>query len=275
MRLFTLRGPVLRVPWLLVIAGWAGMRGWLLLRWLAAHGIPTVCMLAVAGLWWLIAAGLWPWLLVAAGLTMAGLVTAMETRPRWYREALEQLASWRRRREYEAGWEAAMDGAGLVLRDVVPTLMAHRWGGAPGERDTDVLTVRMAPGQLVSDWRTQSVRLAAAFGLQRVRCHAVPGIPGDVQLFGRRYRQLTPQATAQRVELHPDAQPAREQMALRIADAMDVPENVVLPLPPSTAVEEPVERQPLRPIPGALPDRQGNVRTTGGGAFPRTPRSDR
>jgi hypothetical protein len=239
MRLFTLRGPVLRVPWLLVIAGWAGIRLWGLLRWLAAHGVATLAMLGALGLWLLVAAGLWPWLLVAAGLMMAGTVVAMEMRPRWYRQAVENLASWRRRRAYDALWEQARVGAGLTRGDDLPTLMAHRWAGILGERDTDVLTVHMLPGQLVSDWRAQSVRLAAALGLQRVRCHVVPGTPGDVQLFGRRYRELTPRVTEQRVRLHPTVQPTVQLQA--VPDDMEEL---------STAVDEPVER----------------------GAFPRRPR---
>lgn len=235
MRLFTLRGPVLRMPWPLVIAGWAGVRLWLLLRWLAAHGVVSAAILMGAGLWWVIAAGAWPWLLIAAGFGMAGMVVAMEMRPRWYREALEHLASWRRRRELEALWEPAVIGAGLARGEELPTLMVHRWDGLLGERDSDVLHVHMLPGQLVSDWRAQQARLAAALGWQRLRCHPVPGIPGDVRLFGRRYRVLAPGVTVQRVQLHPTQQPtAADPMPVRAVPDLE-PEEL------STAVEEPVE----------------------------------
>lgn len=240
MRLFTLRGPVIRMPWPLVLAGWAGVRGWQLLRWLAAHGVVTVAMLVVAALWWLAAHGGALFLVLTAGAVLMGWGWAMEARPRWYVQAVQAVASWRRLRWYERQWQAAMEGAGLTRGDDLPIPVAHRFGGAAGERDLDVLTVRMLPGQVVSDWRVQSIRLAAAFGLQRLRCHPLPGRPGDVQLFGRRYG-LTPAAAErwrERTLLHPTVQPT------------------VQPPQPSTAVDGPVDGTPR-------------------GAFPRQPRGDR
>lgn len=240
MRLFTLRGPVIRMPWPLVVLGWLLVTLWGLLRWLAAHGVATVAMLGVAGLWWLVSAGHWLPLLMVVGAALMGAGAAMELNPPWWRRLSTEVASWRRRRWFLTQWDTAMDGAGLSRGDDMPTLMAHRYGGAPGERDLDVLTVHMLPGQIVADWRAVQVRLAAAWGLQRLRCHPVPGQPGDVQLYGRRFGLSASAQTRwqERGTAHPSVQPA-EQSTLRV-------------VPPSTPVEEPVEERR--------------------GAFPRQPR---
>jgi len=247
-RLFTLRGPVLRMPWPLVIAGWTGVRLWGLLRWLAAHGVGTLTILGLWGLWWLVRHGAGLWLAMAAGVVLLTMGVAMEAQWTWWRKTVAAVASFRRLRAYERQWDTAMVGAGLTRGDDLPTLMAHRFGGVLGERDLDVLHVKMLPGQLVSDWRAQSVRLAAALGLQRLRCHAVPGVPGDVQLYGRRFG-LSPAARRnwqERAVLHPTVQPTVQLQAVPEEEAEEE----------STAVDEPVEE--LRR-----------------GAFPRQPRGDR
>jgi len=242
-RLFTLRGPVLRVPWPLVLLAWGGRGAWEALRWLAVHLWVVSVASAALGLWWVIRSGNGLWLLAAAGgicLTLGGV---MNLRPRWWAHLQETAASWRRRRWYEQRWELAVSSAGLIGVEEMPTLISHRFGGAPGERDLDVLTVRMAAGQLVSDWRTASVRLASTWELQRLRAHAVPGQPRDLQLLCRRLG-LSPAA--------------RERWASRTSQ-LDV-RHMAGAEEPSTAVEEPVEELP--PVPRTKP-----------GAFPRTPRS--
>lgn len=236
---FRIRTPVLSWRWLLLIASLRGL--WRLLRWLAAHGAVTVGLAAVGLLVWLVSLGAWPWLLMAAGAVLIGWGVAMEARPEWYRRAVEGFASFRRRRELEAQWDVAMDGAGLSRGDDVPQLMAHRWGGSLGERDLDVLTVHMLPGQLVDDWRAARVRLAAALGYRKLRPHPIPGQSRDVELYGSRYRELAPGITEQRARLHPTVQPT-VQPKLQLVDSEE----------PSTPVDQAVEERR--------------------GAFPRTPR---
>lgn len=240
---FRIRTPVLSWRWLFLIAAVRGL--WRLLRWLAAHGAVTVGLLAIGLVAWVISRGGALWLLMAAGAVLIGWGVAMEARPRWYRQAVEELASFRRRRELERQWDVAMAGAGLSRGEDVPELMAHRWGGQLGERDLDVLTVHMLPGQLVDDWRAARVRLAAALGYRKVRPHAIPGQTRDVELYGTRYRELVPGVTVQRVELHPTVQPTvQNPMPVRLVPDPEDDE--------STPVEPPVERP--------------------AGAFPRTPR---
>jgi hypothetical protein len=240
---FRIRTPVLSWRWLLLIASVRGL--WRLLRWLAAHGAVTLGLAAAGLLAWVISRGGALWLLMVAGAVLVGLGVLMEMRPRWYRQVVEALASRRRLRELERLWEPAMDGAGLSRPDTLPELLAHRWGGQLGERDLDVLTVHMLPGQLVEDWRQQRVRLAAALGYRKLRPHLIPGQSRDVELYGSRYRDLAPGISERRAEPHPTVQPtvqpARPEKTLQLVED-----------PESTPVEQPVERP--------------------AGAFPRTPR---
>jgi hypothetical protein len=234
-RLFTLRGPVLRVPWPLVILGWAGRLLWTWTRWLAVHrAVAGLLALAVVVVW----AG-WPW----GGLIVGGLLMAAGT---WLEARPARFEEWRRGRWYRRTWEDAMDGCGLVRANVVPVLEDVRVSG--NTRDgmgapwtLDMLTVRVAPGQLVSDWRAVQGRLASAWDLRRVRVHNYPGRTDAVQLACSRHRQLTPTVDQRRPELHPDAQPA-VRTVLELVEPDDV----------STPVEQPVDKP--------------------AGAFPRTPR---
>lgn len=243
MKLWSLRPPVLRWWWLVFVV-WTLQLTWALLRWL--WGQPAILgVLGVAGgLWWVIAAGGWLWLLMGVGAVCIGMGAVMELRPAWWRRTTRELASWRRRRAYLALWDTAMDGSGLVRSGVVPELLSHRFAGTDQERDADVLTVHMAPGQLVSDWREQQQRLAATWGLQRLRAHPVPGSPHLVALYTRRYRPTAGGPTAART-VQPTVQPAEE----------------------STAVDPPGDEQP-DDIPADMPPQPR-------GAFPRTPRGQR
>jgi len=259
MRLFTLRGPVLRVPWPLVLLAWSGRALWALLRWLAVHPGAVGSLAAALGLWVLIRSGSWPLGLAVAGGICVLAGGAMVLRPRWWTHVEETVASWRRRRWYEARWELALNGAGLVGVEEMPTLLSHRFGGAPGERDLDVLTVRMAAGQLVSDWRAKQVRLAGTWELQRLRAHAVPGQPRDVQLLGRRigpspevrqrWADRSGQLEARHLAGAEPSSPARGDDASQLG-----PDDASAP---------------------AASDTSPPAGTTRPGAFPRAPRSDR
>jgi hypothetical protein len=245
-KLWALRPPVVRWWWLVFVV-WALQIVGAVLRWLAVRWQTWVVLAAaavVAGGWWLVASGWWPIPTLAAGIGVLTVGGVMELQPAWWRHLMAELASWRRRREYEAGWEDAMDGAGLVRAGIVPTLLSHRFGGAERERDLDVLTVRMAPGQLVSDWRAVQLRLASAFGLQRLRCHHVPGCPQDVQLYGRRSGLSAV---------------ARQHWAERTSQ-LDV--RMMAGAEPSTAVEEPVDDDAGRESEprGAFPRHPGSAR---------------
>lgn len=210
MRLFTLRGPVLRMPWPLVILAWGALMIRNTLRWLAVHTAVTGTLVLAVLLWWVIDRTHWLVLAGATALILTGMGAGVGLQPRWWRRLSAAAHSWQRHREYLRIWQDAMDGTKLSRLDAVPELGGHRFAGVLGETDTDVLTVHMLAGQLVSDWRAQAPRLAAAFGVQRVRAHAVPGVPGDVLLHCRRYR-----------------------------DPASIPDRTPVPL--STPVEDPVE----------------------------------
>jgi hypothetical protein len=240
-KLWALRPPVLRWWWLVFVV-WTLQLAWLILRWLAVRWQAWVVLAAAGatwGGWWLTDRGWWPVPVLAGGILVLTVGGAMELQPAWWRRLVDSVNSWRRRRWYASQWDDAMDGAGLVRAGVTPELVAHRWGDDAG--NVDRLTVRMAPGQLVSDWRAAQHRLASAFGLSRVRCSPVRGVPGDVELTCR-HVGLTAVARRHWAE-------KTSQMDVRMMAGAE----------PSTVVEEPVEDAGMESGPQS-------------GAFPRRPR---
>jgi hypothetical protein len=155
------------------------------LRWLAARVIVVGALTLAALAWWAVDRDLWVVLLVATGCVCVGMGAVMEGQPRWWRRLGARAASRRRLAFYRAQWELVMAGAGLARDGRVPQLLGHRFGGQPGERDLDVLTVQALPGQDVIDWNAQRTRLAAAWGRTRVRVHRVAGAqaPAHLELF--------------------------------------------------------------------------------------------
>lgn len=239
-----IRGQLLRrTPTWALLGGLAMVGLWNGLRWLAAH-TAVACALALAVLtWWAVDRGWWPWLMLATGMVCLGLGGVMELQPRWWRKVATVWASQRRLRWYRSRWEMTMVGAGLTLADDLPTLMGHRFGGADGEQDLDVLQVRTIPGQTITDWRHVAPRLAAAWGRTRVRVHG----------YGT-YRTAAPAV----LELYCSSRPPVDRTAVAGAQV------------PSTAVDEAVDG-PVNPwggtqvVPPAPPDQPR-------GAFPKQPR---
>lgn len=235
------RGQLLRrTPTWALIGGLTAMGLWNGLRWLAAHLLVAAAVLLVALSWWAVDRGQWLLLVMATGGVCIGLGAVMELNPLWWRKVTAAAASRRRLRWYRKRWEPAMVGAGLTLADDVPQLLHHRFGGVLGERDTDVLTVRTVPGQVLEDWRHVAPRLAAAWGRTRVRVHATSGVaPRELTLVcsSRTFADRRSVAGAQVPLLRGNVQPA------------------------STAVEEPVDG-PATP-------------SGSSGAFPKQPRGGR
>jgi S-DNA-T family DNA segregation ATPase FtsK/SpoIIIE len=171
MRLFTLRGPVLRVPWPLVIAAWTGQalaRG---ARWLARHPLTV----AAVALVWAVVEGFraygWPVMVGTAGVVLMTAGVWAEARPAAFDRLVSGPArSWLRRRfVYRRHWADAMAATKLDRGDAVPALL--RVTARPG---LDTVRVRVLPGQILDDWRAAAPRLAAAFGARVVRVRKLP-----------------------------------------------------------------------------------------------------
>lgn len=196
MRLWSLRPPVVRW-WTLVWAVWLLQALWLLLVFLARHAWIPATAVVLAAVWWAIDAGGLPVVGVCVGVilvALGGWAEMNEVRS-WagLRQAL--VARWRLLR-YRHRWEDVMIGAGLTWADDVPQLLDCRLGGMAHERDLDVLTVAMVPGQTVDDWRAQRVRLAAALNRRSVRPHQVKGAPQRVELYVGHVRSPRPDGWA-------------------------------------------------------------------------------
>lgn len=187
MKWFRVRTPVLHWRWLFVIA--LGEALWRLCKWLARHPILPTGAVVIGVLWWAASANLTVLVLVAAGISSLAVGGWAEQHGTDSWAALMAAFTARRRLHwYRARWDAAMAGCKLVQAEMVPELLDVRLGGQLGDRDLDVLTVAMAPGQLVSDWRQVAPRLASAWGRGRVRAHELPGRTDLVVLYVRHGR---------------------------------------------------------------------------------------
>ena len=112
-----------------------------------------------------------PWPVIAAG-AVAGLLLA-GWRWRWAESFAQQVTWrvrgwWRRFVVYRPSWQALMATTGLTKRiggsDWMPRLVRVRSTGS-----VDLVTVRMLPGQILSDWAEVAERLAATFGATECR----------------------------------------------------------------------------------------------------------
>jgi hypothetical protein len=209
------------------------------LRWLAGHWWLPGAVAFIGWAVWIIDGDNW-WLLgIPVGVVLLALGGWMELHPgRGWADLLAQARGWRRARWYSRAWEADMDGLQLIRADVVPTLERVE----VRERDLDVLTVIMAPGQIVEDWRERNRRIRSTWGLRSARCHPVYGQSDRVQVFARRH--VNP-ATGR-----PVAARAADTDALAGDDATDEPGQT-----PDPTAALPVQR------PGAFP-RTPTRRTT-------------
>jgi hypothetical protein len=192
-KLWALRPPVVRWWWL-VWAVWAVQVGWTVLRWLAVRWSWTVpAGLFILGAWYVIDVSVWLFGALATGILLLALGGWAELHgARSWAELRAAISSSRRLRHYRRGsrrtrpWEDVMGGCGLIRDGQLPVLEGHVYGGSG--RDTDVLTVLMAPGQLPADWHEQNRRLAAAWGMRSVRCHPIYGQPDRVRVYARHVR---------------------------------------------------------------------------------------
>lgn len=147
---------------------------WLLTRWAVAFPMLSLPLLAALDL------GLvdgWPaGAVTGAGFTLI-LVGWRLTGPRSFHRLVSGRVwkRWRRWSVYRRPWAetCALHGLAAPLNDdvLVPRLRRARVGYV-----VDQLTVRMLPGQTVTDWQTQGEALAHSFGALAVRVRLVkPG----------------------------------------------------------------------------------------------------
>jgi hypothetical protein len=201
---FTIRGPVYHLTWL-TVAGSLARGLWRALRWAARYPILPVGAILTAIMWWAVWVNAVALIVAVFGigfLAVGGWAEKHGTRS--WGELRAGLASWRRLRWYRARWEQAMAGCGLVRDGYVPELRSHAFGGWDHQRDVDVLTVVMAPGQLPGDWRTVAARLASAWGVRSVRALHVSGRTELVTLQVRT-------GTAPALRWQPPAVPVEEE----------------------------------------------------------------
>jgi S-DNA-T family DNA segregation ATPase FtsK/SpoIIIE len=168
-RLFTLRGPVLRVPWPLVVLGWALRLVVVTVLWVAIvarrHPDLAVAAVVLAGAAWLAVELGW-WSVVILYVAFIALLLWRENGPtsfdRWIDTPVRSRV--RRRLVYLREWQPAMLLGGLEAngeRPVLVRVIAGPYG--------DTLLVRVVPGQTVEDWRRAAPRLAAAWSARAVR----------------------------------------------------------------------------------------------------------
>jgi hypothetical protein len=236
-----------RVPTVLLVPAWVAVAGVALVvavarRPVLVYPATVLAALAAAALWWGWPAVAWT---VAGGLLGAALAVASWTwlAPNaWAHHVVLPLRSWRRRRYYEARWEAAMDGCGLIRADELPTLMRVRGGEA-----VDELLVHMAAGSLVTEWRDAAPRLASALEVRSVRVRKDG--PRDVRLLVR-HAAVTPHEWPADVDAEADE--IAEQLTAEPAEYPPDP----FPSTPREPATPPVPAEPAQPRP----------------AFPRRPR---
>jgi S-DNA-T family DNA segregation ATPase FtsK/SpoIIIE len=187
--------------------------GWLLLLWWLGRGLVRATVLAVR-YWWLTGpAGIAWWIGAEYGwLVLVGVVAVVVAvcvgwwrwhpvswlRFGWY----PAVARWRRLWVYRRGWAATMATCGLATSFAgdrfVPRLVSVRC-----DRFTDVVTVRMLPGQLPDDWGHAADRLAYAFRLREGRAFSA-GRPDRVVLHFRRRDPLAATVKPLPVPVVPD-----------------------------------------------------------------------
>jgi S-DNA-T family DNA segregation ATPase FtsK/SpoIIIE len=180
------RPPSVYFPLWLLALGWGLVLTWRVLGWAARH-LRTSAALVLAG--WLVWAD---WLLgaavvacVAAGALCLWWAAEPGSFARRVARPLQlQLREWF---TYRRNWQPAMLTSGLSLRE--------HWGGdlpvlrrVREEARTDVLRVRMLPGQTLEQWKGASAALAQTFGARQVRVRRVPDRAQELELLVARGR---------------------------------------------------------------------------------------
>lgn len=174
-----------RVPtWALVPLGALVALVWLVVEIARRPVLLFACCCSALG-WWAVArygaVGVGTVALVVVSVLGIALGAGAWLAPSTFERVLGGPArSWRRRRYYAARWADAMDGAGLVRAETEPVLMSCRSSGG-----IDRLTVHMAPGQLVTEWRDAAPRLVTGLEVRSVRVRRDG--PRDVVLLVRRW----------------------------------------------------------------------------------------
>lgn len=198
------RGPNVHVPL------WALAGGWLLA--VAVRGLVAavrwwrVSVPAVLG-WslWLRWGVVLLWGVLALGVLLAGWAW------RWPASFRTQVADrvlsrWRWLWVYRRDWQPAMVTTGLAFRPQLgASLPRLRW--VRSTSSTDVVRVRMLPGQTVDDWREQAARLAQVFGARSVRVQRDLAQLQDLLLIVRRRAgtKIEKLEVSSVTELHADA----------------------------------------------------------------------
>lgn len=173
---FASRVPVhegrLRAPLPLVLAVWAARRAGRLAVWAVRHPRAVLLAAAVVALEQLVAV-VGPQLLEISAAALAGGLLAWRLAHRSSfarRVGRPARSAWRRVWVYRREWQPAMVTAGLALGPRLPRLCRVR-----ATRELDVVTVRMLPGQTLTDWSKAGERLAQTFGVAACRPVAIPG----------------------------------------------------------------------------------------------------
>jgi S-DNA-T family DNA segregation ATPase FtsK/SpoIIIE len=165
---------VVRVPFLVAVAGWLGHRTGVMLGFLARLLLPPVLVIGLAVL---LVAGREATRPLLAGLLVLGLAAGVwRTRhrrsfDRWL--GWPARSRWRRFWLYRRLWRPALSTAGLGMklngREYLPRLGRVACTGC-----VDKVTVRLLAGQVIDDYAAVADRLAQTFGAVECRVRRDP-----------------------------------------------------------------------------------------------------
>lgn len=171
MKLLSVRGPVVRMPWLFVLLGWAVVAGKRL--GVASVRHPWVTLgLALAGAI-TVAGQRWGWPLIAAvlGVLLMALGGWGETHPASFERVVGR--PWRSRIRriwvYRRHWDQVLTVAKLNPGGHVPRLVSVDSSGV-----ADTVLVEPVAGQTLDDWRAAIPRLTAGFRVRSIRVRRGP-----------------------------------------------------------------------------------------------------
>ncbi|SOD73283.1 S-DNA-T family DNA segregation ATPase FtsK/SpoIIIE [Jatrophihabitans sp. GAS493] len=194
-----------KVPLTAVIAAWVARRVWAGVVACVKHPLTMLFLALLLWLWHLdLEHGPLPILTTVALVLVVGGVW----RWRWPESFTRHVAwrvrgVWRSRRVYRYYWQPAMVLTGLSVtingEEHLPTITSVR-----SSATVDVVTLRMLPGQCVTDWAGVAARLAQTFGVLEVRVRSVPTNPRKVQLWARTSDPLTVPVQPFPIAEHPD-----------------------------------------------------------------------
>ncbi len=180
------RPPAVHIPLALLAAGWAVLLTGRALRWLAVH--PRWTVVTVAPVWLIVTDTVLPALvlvcIVAGALSLWWALEPGSFTRRIVRPTQRELREWL---TYRRHWQPAMLTSGLSLRE--------NWGGdlpvlrsVCEDAGSDVLRVRMLPGQTLEQWKTATSALAQTFGARQVRVRRIPNRAQELELVVARRR---------------------------------------------------------------------------------------